>query len=96
MASKLSVPEVGDFLKFLLPFSFIPSDSDLHLSIKKGSKAKVIDRIFTSENGDEVTCILLISLDIGNETRLFKFNYTIHQNSVELITKSQATALLYG
>jgi hypothetical protein len=96
MGKGLNVPEKGSYLVFVANYTFITHDGPGVLEIPKGTLAKVVDRRLEEINGtDEVDCKLLISLDFTGETRLFKFNYSIHQELVDILPENKATKLLY-
>lgn len=95
MEKGLNVPAEGDYLVFTGRYIFIAEDN-MSFEIPVKTLAKVIQVHFNEISGtDEVECSLIISLDITGDTKLFKFNYSLHQGNVSIIEKGKASKLLY-
>ena len=91
-----NAPKVGDFLKFKDTYTFT-ANGQHYQEMEKGTLAKVVERrMYTEDWQDEVECTLIISILIDDENRLFKFNWGIHQGTVEIIEDSKALKLLYN
>lgn len=88
-------PKVDDFLRFKTHFTFT-SDGTEYPEIDKGTIVKVIIREFHGEDwAEELQCKLIISVPIDGVNRMFKFDYSVHQESVEIIEDLKALKLLY-
>ena len=94
MGKSLNVPDKGDYLVFVNEYVFITQDVGA-AEIPKGTLAKVIERFWDDVGGDELECKLLISLDFTGEVKVFKFNYSIHQDLVDTVPANKVTKLLY-
>jgi hypothetical protein len=92
------IPNVNDYLRFTSTYTFVCSDLQAY-ELPKGSLAKVIDRditFFGGSRGDEAECMLVISLMIDKEIRLFTFNFTLHQELVDVLEETKALEILFG
>jgi hypothetical protein len=95
------LPKIGDIVKFKRQYSFYGGPHDYtneHIEIEKGTLAEVVDRDFyNSSSGisDAMTCMLALAIVVNGDLSIFRFNYLIHKDLIEILEPSKALKLLY-
>jgi hypothetical protein len=70
-----------------------------YLEIQKDTLVEVVEVSFTqtqSGMSDEVNMSLIVAVEVEGQPEFFKFDYSVHKHSIEVIEASKALKVLYG